>query len=477
MFIQGHDDVACPLPAWPSKTQGRILEPSPARPKRSAGIHRRNGNRDDETEVPKENDDHVRITLCSGPDVSRVRSNVRSSVRCVAVIGVVVCMACGEMQSSSTTGVRDSAGVRIVENGSPQWRPGDEWRLSAEPVVDIGSVSAGEEYELFQVWSPVRLSNGSIVVVNGGSQELRFYDADGRFVRAAGRRGGGPGEFENVRWMHRMPGDSLITYDFRHIRFAVFDSSGTFARGVRLVTTSEVPFATIVDMFGDGSFLAQGFANTGGETPSGLQRYRAPLYHFGADGTFLTELGMFGGNEVYFVASPSGGFRSYNAFFPLYTYRRAAGDRLYIAANDTYELRKQSLDGTLTDLMRVTGAPISVTSDHVDMEIERRLNDAGSEEEREALAKTLRQIPVPETFPAYEKVEIDEEGNVWVHEFTKPGDAQATWAVFDSTGILLGRLTAPLRFEPHDIGSDYMVGIWRDDEGVEHVQLYNIIKP
>ncbi len=402
---------------------------------------------------------------------------MRSSVQCLAVIGVVVCMACGEMQSSSTTVVRDSAGIRIVENTSPQWRPGEEWRLSAEPVADIGSVSAGEEYELFQVWSPVRLSNGSIVVVNGGSQELRFYDADGRFVRAAGRRGGGPGEFQNVRWMHRMPGDSLITYDFGHRRFAVFDSSGTFARGVRLATTTEVPFATIVDMFGDGSFLAQGFANTGGDTPSGLQRYGAPLYHFGADGTFLTELGMFGGNEMYYESFPGGGFRAYEAFFPLYTYRRAAGDRMYIAANDTYELRVHKLDGTLTDLVRIPGAPVPVTNDHVQMEIERRLNDAVSDEERESLAKALSQIPVPETFPAYEKVEIDGEGNVWVHEFTKPGDAHATWAVFDSTGILLGRLTAPPRFEPHDIGPDYVLGVWRDVDDVEHVRMYELVKP
>ncbi len=147
----------------------------------------------------------------------------------LSLLVIITFAACGsDTGRGSDTIVRDSAGIRIVENTTPLWQPGQEWRLSPEPVVDIGSVSAGEEYELFQVWSAVRLSNGSIAVVNGSSQELRFYDADGRFVRVAGRRGGGPGEFQNVRWMHRMPGDSLITYDFGHRRFAVFDSSGTF---------------------------------------------------------------------------------------------------------------------------------------------------------------------------------------------------------------------------------------------------------
>jgi hypothetical protein len=407
--------------------------------------------------------------------VNGLSSEVRLLVRLI-LIGVL--SACGDDRQSSTTIVRDSAGIRIVDNIAPQWRPGDEWQLSAEPVTDIGSVSAGEEYELFIALSPHRLSNGNIVLVNGGSQELRFYDADGRFVRAVGRRGGGPGEFENVLWMHRLPGDSLITYDLGQRRFAVFDSTGMFARGFRLEPSTEVPVATIADMFGDGSFLAQAAVDPGNEIPSGLEHYRARLFHITDDGTHATELDMVVGFERYYEAFPQErSFRSYDAFFPRFTHRRAAGDLVHLGNNDTYELRRYRLDGTLTDLIRVSGTPVPVTNDHVQMEIERRLDAVGSDEERESLGKTLSQIPVPETFPAYEDVEIDVEGNVWVHEFTKPGDAQATWAVFDSTGLLLGGLVAPPRFEPHDIGSDYIVGIWRDDDGVEHVQLYDLIKP
>ena len=108
---------------------------------------------------------------------SRRRDSLR---RCLALFAIPLA-ACADNAPGTSAIVRDSAGIRIVENTTPLWQPGQEWRLSAEPVVDIGSVSAGEEYELFQVWSPVRLSNGSIVVVNGSSQELRFYAE--RFVQ------------------------------------------------------------------------------------------------------------------------------------------------------------------------------------------------------------------------------------------------------------------------------------------------------
>ncbi len=101
--------------------------------------------------------------------------------RCHALLLPIVAACVTDSPEHREPVVRDSAGVRIVENTTPLWQPGQEWRLSPEPVVDIGSVSAGEEYELFQVWSPVRLSNGSIVVVNGSSQELRFYAE--RFVQ------------------------------------------------------------------------------------------------------------------------------------------------------------------------------------------------------------------------------------------------------------------------------------------------------
>ena len=32
--------------------------------------------------------------------------------------------------------VRDSGGIRIVENTAPLWQPGQEWRLSPEPMVE-----------------------------------------------------------------------------------------------------------------------------------------------------------------------------------------------------------------------------------------------------------------------------------------------------------------------------------------------------
>jgi len=39
-----------------------------------------------------------------------------------------------------------------------------------------------------------RLADGGVAVADGGSQEVRFFDADGDFVRSVAGPGGGPGE-------------------------------------------------------------------------------------------------------------------------------------------------------------------------------------------------------------------------------------------------------------------------------------------
>ena len=108
---------------------------------------------------------------------------------------------------------RDSAGIRIVENTTPLWREGEAWRLSPEPMVDIGDASAGEDYELYLVEGAVRLPNGRIVVANRGSGELRFYDSRGRHIFNAGRRGAGPGEFEAMGRPRLLAEDSLVVPD------------------------------------------------------------------------------------------------------------------------------------------------------------------------------------------------------------------------------------------------------------------------
>ncbi|NIQ57254.1 MAG: hypothetical protein GWN71_28870, partial [Gammaproteobacteria bacterium] len=94
--------------------------------------------------------------------------------------------ACGsEPTGRAAVEIRDSADVRIVEN--PATAEAGAWHLTDSPRVEIGGLEDDPNQQVYQVWDAVRLTDDRIVVVNGGTHELRFYDASGRFMQSAGR--------------------------------------------------------------------------------------------------------------------------------------------------------------------------------------------------------------------------------------------------------------------------------------------------
>ena len=78
----------------------------------------------------------------------------------MAVLALTVLACSSDTPATSTPIVRDSAWVRIFENADAA--PDFAWRLSVEPLVEIGGEDAGEDYGLVRVWSAARLPDGRI---------------------------------------------------------------------------------------------------------------------------------------------------------------------------------------------------------------------------------------------------------------------------------------------------------------------------
>ena len=68
---------------------------------------------------------------------------------------------------------------------------------------------------------------------------------------------------------------------------------------------------------------------------------------------------------------------------------------------------------------------------------------------------------------------VDVEGYVWLREFVYADDDEPhrPWFVFDRAGVWQGRVLVPSQFEPFEIGSEYMLGRWESDLGVESVRV------
>lgn len=371
--------------------------------------------------------------------------------------------------------VRDSAGITIVESGAAVWRGGEGWRLSESPIVRIGAVEGDPEYLLLGLRSALRLDDGTIVVSNTGTEELRWYDARGRFLMRAGGEGEGPGEFSQLLWIWSLGPDSIIAYDDRQHRVSVFHRDGTFCRSARL----EPPAGVVRGVFADGSiFLAEHVIWSGPR--EGRIRPPARAYRLERDGAVLDSLPTFAGPEFRFEVRGRDGYGSIAISPPPFGRRTVfavSGDGFYTGNQDEHELGYYDERGTLKTLLRWSGAERRVTPAHIDAHERHELDEIENEDLKRRVEERQRTESYPELLPAFGAVAMDADGNLWVEEYHFDWADVRRWMVFDSELRLLGTVEMPGEFIVHQIGSDFVLGYSWDELDVEYIELYELLKP
>ncbi|UCG87185.1 MAG: hypothetical protein JSW71_01160 [Gemmatimonadota bacterium] len=389
----------------------------------------------------------------------------------------------GGSDAGAKATVRDSAGVRIVENHGPAWDEDDAWRLSPEPVVSIGAMDAEPEYQLFGVRAVARLSDGTIVVSNSGSHEIRWYDPSGRHLRSAGGEGSGPGEFTALGWLAALPGDSVVAFDDRLLRLSLFTPGGTFARSAAPQAEGKPGMERPVFLasMGDGSLLAFGRVLELEGMSEGPLLVPMVLYRFNVDGELLDSLGAFHGWETRVVIRRSEQFVAMaiaDRPFARNTALTAGGDRYVVGTPHSYELAVHRSDGSLLAIVRLLRSNAAVTPADIEAYKSLMLENIDNENELRDRRQELDDYDYPAEAPASgSSILIDTQGHIWVPEYSVRNDQGMEWQVFDSEYRLLGTVMTPARFTPRYIGDDIVLGVWRDEFDVEYVRGYELISP
>ncbi|UCF18481.1 MAG: hypothetical protein JSU87_11080 [Gemmatimonadota bacterium] len=378
--------------------------------------------------------------------------------------------------------VRDSAGVEIVENAGPLWPEGAGWRLSQRPILNLGEIESAPEYQLYRVFDAVRLDDGRVVVANSGANELRFYDSTGSYLGSAGREGGGPGEFEGLRSLTTLAEDSLLTYDWRQRRISVFDSKGAFSRSFTpepLAGTAA--FADQVAPLANGSFLIKAQSIGAGGVMDGLRSDTLSLLLCDGEGALLDTLMTFAGGERLYKTARSGDHISVMVRGRLWSPEpqlAAYSDGYFFGSGDSFEVGYYSSASGLQRLIRLHQPELLVTDQDIERYKREEMEEIDDENDRRRFEEALADMPFTQTFPAYDALLVDSEGNLWLEEYPSPGlEAPSTWKVFDNAGVLLGTVETPYRFRPFQIGPDFVLGRWLDEFDIEHVHLYELLKP
>lgn len=323
------------------------------------------------------------------------------------------------------------------------------------------------------------------MVGNAGTQEIRFYDWDGAYISTSGGQGKGPGEFTSLRWVQRLGNDSLAALNLSPPRVSILDSDGMFVRSVDLHTPDDGAFPYTVGLLADGSMLVStNLASSDRE--SGVRRHEITALRYTADGYPADRIGSFPGTELFLKVLDGGKTRT---MMPLWfgrnSYLHAGNSQIYVATNDSYEIKVFSREGHLKTIIRKSYTAVDVTQDDI-QEMWRRVDDSKpSDAARRRFEKIVRDMPIPSSLPAFgssdakagSPIRVDAIENLWVKDYTRPAEQHERWSVFGTSGRFFGTVSFPPGFTPLDIRDGFVLGKSKDSLDVEHVQVYELLKP
>jgi 6-bladed beta-propeller protein len=355
--------------------------------------------------------------------------------------------------------------VAVVQSKGPgAW--GNNLRLVQE--LRIGELEGAEEYTFGIIMDALAGKDGSIFVAEFRPASIRVYDANGKFLRKAGREGSGPGEYQQIGGLAVLNDGKIAVYDPALGRVSILDAQGNFMRSFQLQTGFFTNDAFHVD--DAGHFYVKASAQLPNPGELGLDR---PVNWIKASST---------GQVLDTFPQPVG---------------RTPPVQLYGGPHDS---RVDPLVSTLSRLGGVvSGSPLTYSIDvqrpgQTRLVIQREYKPialAGAEKsEWEAMAAWLSKQPTSRSFrdgkpidgptakynaptvkPAFRSLRVDEENRIWVERYVSaskfpppappklpPGAVLSTafkdrpvsvwrepttYDVFDPNGRFLGAVVAP----------------------------------
>ena len=359
------------------------------------------------------------------------------------------------------------------DGGSPPdtLPPGTPLEIERIAALSVGVLSGDTLQELDQVVTPFLLRDGRLVIPVAGASSIRIFDTDGRFGASLGRSGEGPGEFRSLSaaWSR---GDTLEAFDNRLRRVTRFLPDGE-TEVVRFQTPLP-DLSAVVGPVHDG-WLVGGVA-VGGNNG----RDQMAMHHVAFDGSDLGETARVPGMARYATEEFGGpGPLSPRSILAV------SGGYGYVAESLTPTI--QVVEPTGRVVQEITWSPPSSIPPRDAL---REVADSAAA--RSALDQTatigmelLEVAPTPDRLSVFWQLVVDEVGFIWVRPYEPAIHAAVLgglrrggvggggeWTIISPDGTEVGSVNVPHDLEPVQITVDAVVGIARDEVGLESVRVH-----
>lgn len=346
-----------------------------------------------------------------------------------------------------------------------------EWSVSPQPAVQIGAIDADSSYLLHRVSGVTRLHDGRIVILDASG--LRYYSAEGQYIGTAARQGRGPGEYQ-VGQLLRTVADTLIIWDGASRNRLIIGPKGEYVRNEPL--TVELPAYPAVSfefskLVSRSALLSWPQGRHVEGSVGELERSTTAFKLVDLDSGGITELGVYP-QKIARVLANGLARHAYQPYSPE-TVHGVGPDHIYVGDSAGRAIQVFTLTGEPRSSIAADFKPVGVTSRDLDAARARALSNRAPE--LRPLAERLwAEAPKPETFPYFDRLMGASDGQVWIRHYRVDPDAATQWQILDSTGVAIGVVQLPGRFELHAVEDQYLIGVWRDELDVEYVQVWRV---
>jgi len=349
-------------------------------------------------------------------------------------------------------------------------------------VTEIGVVSGAQELEFSDVTGALQLPDGRIVVADGGTNELRFFEAAGSFSQSAGHQGEGPGEFQRVDYLGLLGADTLVVYDGRLRRLSLFNVTGRFL-GSHAVSNVTLPY--VVGSLDSGELAAWQFY---GPEQEGLGVHAAQVEFgtFALPEASFRVIGTASGAEearVQYRGRLTRAFRPFSREGDI----AAGGEHMFVLTSSAdNRVRVYDTSGRLARVLAIDFAREAPTSADVSAWVESWMEEfqPPSEDVEDWWRFGFREVSPPDSIPLLRSLEVDSEGNVCAERYPLTWDSPAHYWCFTPDGFFVRSVELPaghVRRGPHPYWDTqlqftprHVLGVWADDLGVERVKVFEL---
>jgi hypothetical protein len=360
-------------------------------------------------------------------------------------------------------------------------------RIDSVPALTLGTALGNEEESFSGDIDATMLSDGRIVVADGGARQLKFFSGEGDFLMIAGGRGGGPGEFSFLSQISKGGGDTLFAGDWRQI--SRFSPDGAFRDRIELDHREfqwHLPPGQVrseIEILGEAGLVF--ISATGGLDPAGGPEI-SPTEDQGGVIRFPTTY-QFAALDLRSWEPYSGGLGPESISpesirdsqvpgvvpFLAQTFHAPARDGGFLVLGDSRSglIEVFSRGGRLEASFAHSVDRARINQSQLRAWVEYFLPSRYGFEEME---RNWSAIDLPDEMPAFSGIRVDNEGYVWVLDYDWPRSGGKRVVCYTPSGNQVGEFRLEGVSEVLEVGTDYLIGIGFDEFEVPNVVVYPV---